>query len=70
MVNDTSTSRLRVDTKLSSKKEICEEADKYSHSLGKQNRTYRNQDSLLYIVCAKQCRVMRKIDAENRQLKN
>ena len=65
MGNNVSTLRLRVDNKFSSKKEICSEADKYSHLLGKQNQTYCNQDNLLYIVCAKQFCVMRKIDAEN-----
>ena len=63
MGDNASTLRLCVDNEFSSKKEICEEADKYSYLLGKQNRNYCNQDNLLYIVCAKQCCV--KIDAEN-----
>ena len=53
MGNNVPTSTLRVDNEFSSKKEICEEADKYSHLLGKQNRIYCNQDNLLYVVCAK-----------------
>ena len=48
-----------------SKKAIINECDTFSHGQGKQNRVVYNQKYTLKIVCAKQGREMRKVDARN-----
>ena len=48
-----------------SKKAIINECDTISHAQGKQNRVVYNQKYQLKIVCAKQGREMRKVDARN-----
>lgn len=48
-----------------SKKAIINECNTFSHAHGKQNRVVYNQKYQLKIVCAKQGREMRKVDARN-----
>ena len=69
-MGNTNSSNLSVGTKHSSRQEIIQEVDQYSHGRNKQNRIFHNYAQSLDVICAAQyCVNQKNNDLHSKELK-